>query len=242
MKGSGTIFIYSNLVKVGIEVFQEILLQNGFLEFREDQNYKLNENVIDYKTGIKYSKFFKDYPNREFYPATFIKITGKSDDIEEELPEVKKKILDDYFNNIENIEGKFIKIYFRIKRVMNEGITLENVSEVHILDVYYNFGRVEQVIGRAIRQCKHYNVTSEKNPYPKVDIYKYVVRLENKLSSEENLYKKAELKYLLVKKIERSLKKVSIDCALIIMEMFLKMILKKIKIVLNLRLEKKKKC
>ena len=213
VKGSGTIFIYSNLVKVGIEVFQEILLQNGFLEFREDQNYKLNENVIDYKTGIKYSKFFKDYPNREFFPATFIKITGKSDDIEEDLPEVKKKILDDYFNNIENIEGKFIKIILGSK-VMNEGITLENVSEVHILDVYYNFGRVDQIIGRAIRQCKHYNVTSEKNPYPKVDIYKYVVKIENKLSSEENLYRKAELKYLLVKKIERSLKRVSIDCAI----------------------------
>ena len=212
-KGSSTIFIYSNLVKVGIEVFQEILLQNGFLEFREDQNYKLNENVVDYKTGIKYSNFFKEYPDREFFPATFIKITGKSDDIEEELPEVKKKILDDYFNNIENIEGKFIKVILGSK-VMNEGITLENVSQVHILDVYYNFGRVEQVIGRAIRQCKHYNVTSEKNPFPKVDIYKYVVRLEKGLSSEENLYRKAELKYLLVKKIERSLKRVSVDCAI----------------------------
>ena len=66
---------------------------------------------------------------------------------------------------------------------MNEGITLENVSEVHILDVYYNFGRVEQVIGRAIRQCKHYNATSEKNPFPKADVYKYVVRLDNGLSS-----------------------------------------------------------
>jgi hypothetical protein len=213
LKGSSTIFIYSNLVKVGIEVFQEILMQNGFLEFREDQNYKLNENVIDYKTGVKYSNFFKKYPDREFFPATFIKITGKSDDIEEELPEVKKKILDDYFNNIENIEGKFIKIILGSK-VMNEGITLENVSQVHILDVYYNFGRVEQVIGRAIRQCKHYNVTSEKNPFPKVDIYKYVVRLEKGLSSEENLYRKAELKYLLVKKIERSLKRVSVDCAI----------------------------
>jgi len=212
-KGSGTIFIYSNLVKVGIEVFQEILLQNGFLEFREDQNYKLNENVVDYKTGVKYCNFFKEYPDRQFYPATFIKITGKSDDIEEELPEVKKKILDDYFNSTENIDGKFIKIILGSK-VMNEGITLENVSEVHILDVYYNFGRVEQVIGRAIRQCKHYNVTSEKNPFPKVDVYKYVVKLENGLSSEENLYKKAELKYLLVKKIERSLKRVSIDCAI----------------------------
>jgi hypothetical protein len=34
----------------------------------------------------------------------------------------------------------------------------------------------------------------------------------DELSSEENLYRKAELKYLLVKKVERSMKKVSIDC------------------------------
>ena len=48
-------------------------------------------------------------------------------------------ILDKYFNSIENKEGKF-KIILG-SRVMNEeGITFENTSEVHILDVYYNFG------------------------------------------------------------------------------------------------------
>ena len=29
---------------------QEILLQNGYLEFREDQNYTITENTVDYKT------------------------------------------------------------------------------------------------------------------------------------------------------------------------------------------------
>ncbi len=210
--GSGTIFIYSNLVKVGIEVFQEILLQNGYLEFKEDQNYTIIENTLDYKTGIPFSDFTKKYPKRKFYPATFIRITGKTDETEDELPDAKKRILDNYFNNIENSEGRLLKIILG-SRVMNEGITLENTSEVHILDVYYNFGRVEQIIGRAIRQCKHYKVTSEENPYPTVKVYKYVVRMNNdELSSEENLYRKAELKYLLVKKVERSMKKVSIDC------------------------------
>ena len=209
--GSGTIFIYSNLVKVGIEVFQEILLQNGYLEFREDQNYTLTENTIDYKTGFTYNEFNKKYKDRTFFPATFIRITGKTDDTEDDLPDAKKRILDNYFNNIENSDGRFLKIILG-SRVMNEGITLENTSEVHILDVYYNFGRVEQIIGRAIRQCKHYNVTSEDNPFPTVSIYKYVVKLNNELSSEENLYRKAELKYLLVKKVERSMKKASVDC------------------------------
>jgi hypothetical protein len=80
------------------------------------------------------------------------------------------------------------------------------------LDVYYNFGRVDQVIGRAIRQCKHYKITNENNPFPEVKIYKYVVTQDDGLSTEENLYRKAELKYLLIKKVERSMKEISIDC------------------------------
>ena len=155
---------------------QEILLQNGYLEFKESQDYIINNNTIDYKTGIEYKNFDNVKMKRPFYPATFIKITGKSDDIEEDLPEEKSKILNKYYNNLENIEGRHLKIILG-SRVMNEGITLENTNAVHILDVYYNFGRIDQTIGRAIRQCKHYKVTSEKNPYPEVKIFKYVLLL-----------------------------------------------------------------
>ena len=209
-KGSGTIFVYSNLVKVGIEIFQEILLQNGYLEFKIDKNYNINSNTIDYETGIEYKDFDENKQKRKFIPATFIKITGKGDE-DDELPEEKQNILNNYFNNIENVQGKLLKIILGSK-VMNEGITLENTSEVHILDVYYNFGRVEQIIGRAVRQCKHYAITNENNPYPEVRIYKYVVKLDNKLSSDENLYRKAELKYLKIKEVERLMKEVSVDC------------------------------
>lgn len=212
-KGSKTVFVYSNLVKVGIEVFQEILLQNGYLEFDEEQNYDIQDDTIDYKTGITYEEFKKKNFNREFRPATFIRITGKTDDVDDELPDAKKRILDTFFNNMENTEGKFLKIILG-SRVMNEGVTLENTGEVHILDVYYNFGRVDQVIGRAIRYCKHYKVTNEKNPFPEVKIYKYVVRVDNGLSTEEDLYRKAELKYILIKQVERAMKEISVDCAI----------------------------
>jgi hypothetical protein len=97
---------------------------------------------------------------------------------------------------------------------MNEGISLFNTAEVHVLDVYYNFGRVDQVIGRAIRWCSHYKQMTEKNPFPTVNVYKYVVTIEKGLSSEEELYRKAELKYLLIKKLERAMKEVAIDCPL----------------------------
>merc|ERR1711871_1076287 len=107
--------------------------------------------------------------------------------------------------------GAMIKFILGSK-VMNEGVTLENTKEVHILDVHYNLGKVEQVIGRAIRECKHQKVITDKYKYPKVNVFRYVSSVKNELSSDEKLYMKAEVKFLLVKKVERALKEVAIDC------------------------------
>ncbi len=39
----------SNLVKVGIELFQETLLQNGYLEYQEEYtNYHIDNNTLCY--------------------------------------------------------------------------------------------------------------------------------------------------------------------------------------------------
>jgi hypothetical protein len=95
---------------------------------------------------------------------------------------------------------------------MSEGITLENIKDVHILDTHYNLGRVIQIIGRAVRYCVHYNLMTEKNPYPEVDVYKYVVNLPGQDSTEIQLYRKAEKKLMLIKKLERAMKENAIDC------------------------------
>lgn len=264
-KGARTAFVYSNLVKVGIELFQEILLQNGYLEYQDNYgNYQIKSDTMCYFCGLEYKdhvirkqegglsnddKIEKDEkediknlgkykitekdgssssteykkeikgkqpeaPKHEFFPATFVTITGKtSEESAEMIPEDKQKILDDVFSSIENKEGKHIKLILGSK-VMNEGLSLKNVSEVHILDVYFNLGKVDQVVGRAIRYCSHYRLMNENNIFPVVKIYKYSVTVEKGLSSEEELYQKAELKYLLIKKAERALKEVAIDCPL----------------------------
>lgn len=216
IKGAGTRFIYSNLVKFGIELFQEVLKQNGYLEYDESNSYQINNNTICYHCGINKQNHIKKIGKDEhdFYPATFISITGKTQD-EETIPEEKIKIIKEVFNNIKNRHGKFIKILLGSK-VMNEGITLKNLSSIHILDVHYNLGKVDQVIGRGVRYCVHYDVTTNINPNPKVEIYKYVSSLpsHNELSSDEMMYKKAELKYLLVKKTERAIQEIAIDCPL----------------------------
>ena len=39
----------------------------------------------------------------DFYPSTFIIITGGTDDTGEDIPEIKQKIIRNVFNNIENV-------------------------------------------------------------------------------------------------------------------------------------------
>ena len=72
---------------------------------------------------------------------------------------------------------------------MNEGITLENIREIHILDVHYNLGKVDQVIGRGIRMCKHLAVINDNNRFPKVNVYRYVAGLKKGLRWMEDRQK-----------------------------------------------------
>jgi len=213
--GAGTAFIYSNLVRVGIELFEQVLLANGFLEYREDGLYSLLNDTRDYLTGISYSEYKNIFPTNKFYPSTYITVTGGGEDDTDQIPEDKKKILDNVFSSLDNIQGKYIKFVLGSK-VMTEGITIKQIKEIHILDTAYHLGQLMQVIGRGIRFCVHNSIATEENPYPEVNVYRYIVSLPdtNEMSTEEILYQKAEKKYLLVKETERIMKEASIDCAL----------------------------
>jgi hypothetical protein len=187
------------------------------------KEYNRNNNNIHGPYNITQSDSSTVYENKKkkvfipfhkFYPATFVKLTGgTSDDLGDVIPEEKLGIIRNYFNNPSNIEGKHVKLILGSK-VVGEGFSFYNVYEVHILDVHFNLARVDQVVGRAIRWCSHMKTINENNIFPKVDVYKYVVSLPDKLSSEEELYQKAELKHELIKKVERVLREVSIDCSL----------------------------
>lgn len=83
-------------------------------------------------------------------------------------PALNTRILD-MFNSYENRDGKLIKVILG-SPAMKEGVTLLRVSQVHMLDPYWNQSREEQVIGRAIRFCSHKDVAVNKQV---VDVYKY---------------------------------------------------------------------
>lgn len=210
-RGAQTAFVYSNAVKTGIEIFEIILRENGYLEYNKEGSYNIKDNTVCY-CGTKHKDHSKH--KHRFKPATFITLTGAINEDGENMENDEKiKTLNDVFNNTNNIQGKNIKLVLG-SSVMNEGIDLKNVTKVLILDVYYTLGRIDQVIGRAIRWCMHIDLMNKDNVYPQIEVYKYAVELKNKKSIDIDLYYKAEKKHKLVKQVERGLKEVAIDCPL----------------------------
>lgn len=65
-KGAQTAFVYSNLVTVGVALFNEILLQNGYLEYQEESsNYQINDDTVCYYCGKTYS----EHKNESIYQS-----------------------------------------------------------------------------------------------------------------------------------------------------------------------------
>lgn len=207
----GTSFVYSRFISIGIHMFEEILQQNGYIDYFKKTDHTELDNVRCYYCGV----LLKNHKNINhiYHPATYISLTGEkidTDDVDFE----RRTIIDKVFNQENNSTGQFIKIILG-SSVLAEGISMNNIKDVHILDAQFTLTQVDQIIGRAIRYCSHFNLMNENNKTPKVDIYKYAVSLNNnELTEEEEIYRKAEYKYITIKKIERAMKEVAIDCPL----------------------------
>jgi hypothetical protein len=125
------------------------------------------------------------------------------------------------FNSEENKNGKYIRIIIG-SPIISEGITLKAVRQVHIIEPYWNMSKINQIIGRAVRNYSHHMLEPEER---NVEIYKYVSvfykRGDRDLNSTSDLTKFFidREKYILSeekdksnKLIERQLKSNSFDC------------------------------
>jgi hypothetical protein len=59
-----------------------------------------------------------------------------------------------------NTRGEIIKVII-ITKAGSEGIDLKNIRQVHVIDPWYNLSLIEQVIGRAVRNCSHVDLPFE---------------------------------------------------------------------------------
>ena len=125
-------------------------------------NYVLMEGIDMLKVYLKYFGFdsFKN-PNSKDYFRYGEFHNGISREVRKETIRLE--------TDKENAHGKLIKIVM-FSPAGAEGISLESIRQVHLLEPYWHEVRMIQMIGRAIRQCSHkFLPISERH----VDIYRY---------------------------------------------------------------------
>ena len=189
LKSPGSVMVYSNYVAMeGLQVFKIYLSFFGFISFNDDDELKKSN---------KNKKLSKDH-------YRYIEFHGG---IDKKLREENKKI----FNTKENMKGNLIKLIM-ISPSGAEGINLSNVRQVHIMEPFWNEVRIEQVIGRAIRQCEHRNLPMNERT---VDVFRYkMVRNSGKETSDEMMERLSRKKHNLLLSFIEAIKEAAVDCEL----------------------------
>lgn len=179
----GSTMVYSNYVEMeGLMIFKIYLQFFGYSEY-SSQALSTDKS----KDNFRYTEYHGG--------------------IDKDIREENKKV----FNNTKNLYGKIIKIIM-ISPAGAEGINLANVRQVHVMEPYWNEVRIEQVIGRAIRQCIHKELPMEERT---VDVYRYkVLRSSGKETSDEVMENISRKKNNLLISFIEAIKEVAVDCEL----------------------------
>lgn len=115
------------------------------------------------------------------------------------------------FNKKENSDGQLIKIIIGSPSI-KEGVSLFRIRQVHIMEPYWNYSRLLQIMGRASRYCSHKDLPKNKR---NVEIYIYLAtHSSNKKTIDQYLIDMAENKKKITDMFENILKESSIDCLL----------------------------
>lgn len=128
----------------------------------------------------------------------------------DEKPEYKDQVKT-IFNNINNVNGSKIRLVLGSPSI-KEGVSLLRVQQVHIIEPYWNFSRMRQIMGRAIRFCSHKDMPLEQQF---VDVFIYLaVHPSLKRSIDQYIIDMALNKEKINNSFEMALKESAIDCNL----------------------------
>jgi superfamily II DNA or RNA helicase len=119
------------------------------------------------------------------------------------------------YNSPKNKNGGLIQVIIG-SRMISEGITLKNVQNIHIVTPFWNYGDIDQAIGRGIRAFSH-NALKEDLPEDenvKVRVYHHVAVPESGKSIDLLMYKTSEKKDVSIKAMEYLIKLSAFDCQL----------------------------
>jgi hypothetical protein len=215
----GITFVYSKFLLPGVISLALMFEQNGYKRYSPgDVNINmLNEKGISercYCGRLKLEHIQKkdDPEYHDFKQGAYILFTGET-----KGPEVKQLVNE--VRHAKNKDGSVIKIILGTNRV-EVGLNFFNIREVHIVDPWHHFNKIEQVVGRALRKESHKNLPPNKR---NVSVYLHCstvpiedVQIDNKNieTSDEKTYRNAYIKSKRIAEVTRIIKRNAVDCIL----------------------------
>jgi hypothetical protein len=188
-KSEGIILIYTQYIDGGAVPMALALEEIGFSRYGSDKGTK---------------SLFKTPPVPP--TARYVMLTGDATLSPNNDEDIK------YLNQKENMDGKLVKVVI-ISRAAGEGIDFKNIRQVHIMEPWYNMNRIEQIIGRGVRNLSHCNLPFKKR---NVEIFLHATSIGKGTveSADLYVYRLAEQKAIEIGEVTRALKEISVDCYL----------------------------
>jgi len=197
----GIILIYSAYIDGGLIPTALALEEMGFSRYGDKKSLFKTPPVakVDVHTMKPRTK-----NSTNFSAAKYAMITGDSRLSPNNDLEMKRITHDN------NLHGENVKVIL-ISQAGSEGLDFKFIRQVHILEPWYNINRLEQIIGRAVRNFSHKDLSFSKR---NVEIFLYGTILDNSKEEAADLYvyRLAEQKAIKIGKVSRLLKQTAVDC------------------------------
>ena len=174
------------------------LEQNGYCKF--DGNDILDSDKK--REPISYNGILQSDSDDDFKPATYSVIAGDSLKMTNNFKDELEVAVSE-----ENKNGELIKVIIG-SDVAAEGLDFKNIRGIHLLEPWHNINKLEQVIGRGIRNCSHVMLEPK---YQNITIYLHTTVMEKRETIESYLYRRCERKAKQIGQIELLLKQIAID-------------------------------
>jgi superfamily II DNA or RNA helicase len=208
-ESTGIVLVYSQYIDGGIVPMALALEEMGFGRYSATASHNRNlfsKSVaqVDFKTMKTAKEMGKDVAN--FQQAKYIMITGDSNFSPNNAEDIK------FVTRKDNCDGKFVKVIL-ISKAASEGVDFRNIRQIHILQPWYNMNRIEQTIGRGVRNQSHCDLPfNERN----VEIYLHasMINKPEEEAADLYVYRMAERKAKQIGQVTRLLKENAVDCVL----------------------------
>jgi len=194
-ENKGISLIFSQYIYGGIVPVAIMLEELGFIRYGDHKSflsdsYKRNNSITPFLINGKQATYSMITSNAIFSNNNNIEINAAT--------------------NEDNKDGSVINVIL-ITKAGSEGIDLKNIRSIHVLEPWYNMNRIEQIIGRGVRNCSHKQLElKDRN----VLIYLYGTHYDNKEGADMYVYRLAEKKAMQIGKVSRVMKNNAIDCIL----------------------------